>query len=237
MQPLLTKNTLNAYGLADRVSTQERFSDQIRKIAHFFNSPASKFAFRVAVATMSIAVINYLRDTQIFFTQQRLFWAQIMASIAMSPSAGQSLRAFVLRAAGTLIAMVLAYIAYYIVDGKTAGVLVFYFIFLHIGMYILVTRPALAPVGMIAQITLTLILGYELQVRKIGIELATANGQKFYNVWLLGLTRLATVVAGLFVAWIFTIFPYPITEHSQLRKNLGSALYLLANYYSASSSS
>lgn len=39
-------------------------------------------------------------------------------------------------------------------------------------------------------------------------------------------------MAGLFVAWIFTIFPYPITEHARLRRNLGSAFYLLANYYS-----
>jgi hypothetical protein len=132
--------------------------------------------------------------------------------------------------------MVLSYIAYYIVDGKTAGILVFYFLFLHIGMWILITRPPFAPVGMIAQVTVTLILGYELQVRKIGIQEATANGQQYYNVWLLGLTRLATVTAGLFVAWIFTIFPYPITEHSQFRKSLGSALYLLANYYSVSSS-
>lgn len=212
----------------------ERFTDQFRQIAHFFKSPASKFGFRVAVATMSIAVINCLRDTQIFFTQQRLFWAQIMTSIAMSPSAGQSLRAFMLRTFGTIIAMALSYIAYYIVDGKTAGVLVFYFLFLHIGMWILIRWPALAPVGIIAQVTITLILGYELQVRKIGIELATSNGQKYYNVWLLGLTRLATVTAGFFVAWIFTIFPYPITEHSQFRKNFGSALYLLANYYSVS---
>lgn len=155
-----------------------------------------------------------------------------MTSIAMSPTAGQSLRAFILRTIGTVIAMILSYIAYYIVDGQTAGVLVFYFLFLHVGMWIVVTRPSLAPVGMIAQVTLTLILGYELQVRKIGVQQATANGQAYYDVWLLGLVRLATVVAGLFNAFIWTIFPYPITEHSQFRKNLGSALYLLANYYS-----
>lgn len=34
------------------------------------------------------------------------------------------------------------------------------------------------------------------------------------------------------VAFIFTIFPFPITEHSLLRQNVGGALYLLANYYS-----
>ena len=74
--------------------------------------------------------------------------------------------------------------------------------------------------------------GYELQVRKIGVELAESNGQRYYPVYELGPIRLLTVIAGLFVAWVFTVFPYPITEHSQLRRNLGSTLYLLANFYS-----
>lgn len=34
------------------------------------------------------------------------------------------------------------------------------------------------------------------------------------------------------VAFVFTILPFPITEHSLLRQNAGGALYLLANYYS-----
>ena len=34
------------------------------------------------------------------------------------------------------------------------------------------------------------------------------------------------------MAFIWTIFPYPLTDRSYLRKDLGSTLYLLANYYS-----
>lgn len=34
------------------------------------------------------------------------------------------------------------------------------------------------------------------------------------------------------VAFIWTFFPYPITAQSQLRKDLGASLYLLANFYS-----
>lgn len=36
----------------------------------------------------------------------------------------------------------------------------------------------------------------------------------------------------MFVAFIWTFFPYPITARSQLRKDLGVSLYLLANFYS-----
>ncbi|KAI7090836.1 hypothetical protein KC356_g1142 [Hortaea werneckii] len=210
----------------------ERASDMLRVVAHFLASPASNFGARVACATLSIAIVGYLRDTQAFFTTQRLFWAQIMISISMNPSAGQSLRNFVLRILGTLVFMLLSWVAYYIVDGKTAGVLVFYFIFLHLGVYVILKRPEILPVGMIGQITITLILGYELQVRQIGVEIATSNGQAYYPIYILAPIRLATVCGGLFLAWIWTIFPYPITEHSQLRQSLGRSLYLLANYYS-----
>lgn len=34
------------------------------------------------------------------------------------------------------------------------------------------------------------------------------------------------------MAFIWTIFPYPLSDRSWLRKDLGSTLYLLANYYS-----
>ena len=44
--------------------------------------------------------------------------------------------------------------------------------------------------------------------------------------------RLATVVAGCTVAFIWTYFPYPLTAGNTLRRQLGETLYLLGNYYS-----
>ena len=41
------------------------------------------------------------------------------------------------------------------------------------------------------------------------------------------------MAGGCFVAYIWTIFPVPITEGSVLRRDLGISLYLLANYLSA----
>lgn len=210
----------------------ERAGNWLRMIAHFFASSEAHFGFRVAVATMCIAIVNELRETQAIFTTHRFFWAQVMVSIAMSPSAGQSLRTYLLRSLGTLAAMVLSYIAWYIVDGHTAGVLVFFFLFCHGYIWLMVVHPAILPIGQVGQITLVLIIGYELQVNKIGLQQAQSNGQTYYPIYTLAPIRLATVLAGLFVAWVFTIFPYPITEHARLRTNLGSAFYLLANYYS-----
>ena len=54
-----------------------------------------------------------------------------------------------------------------------------------------------------------------------------------HRIYQLAPYRLAAVAGGSFVAFIWTIFPYPISDRSWLRKDLGSTLFLLSNYYSA----
>jgi uncharacterized membrane protein YccC len=210
----------------------EKVGDLIRKIPNFLRSPESAFGFRVACATMSVAIINLLHDTQRFFVAQRLVWAMVMVAISMTPTAGQSISSFFLRVVGTVFSTVCSLVLWYIPDGHTAGVIVLLFVFLAIPMYIPIKKPQFAMLGMISIVTMTLIIGYELEVRKIGEQAATASGQPFYPIYILGPYRLAAVACGLLVAFIWTIFPFPISEHSLLRENLGAVLYLLANYYS-----
>jgi hypothetical protein len=210
----------------------EKFGNLIRGISHFLGSSESAFGFRAACATMSIAIIAFLRDTQTFFVEQRLVWALIMVAISMTPTAGQSVFQFVLRIVGTAIAMIVAWLIWYIPGQNTAGILVFLFIFVAIGFYVPLKRMDLVIAGLISVVTATMIVGYELQVRKIGVIAATATtGQPAYPIYQLGPYRLATVAGGLAVAFFWTIFPYPITEHSALRQKLGGALYLTANLY------
>ena len=63
-------------------------------------------------------------------------------------------------------------------------------------------------------------------------QAATSSGQPYYPTYLLAPYRLACVSGGMLVAFIWTFFPYPLTARSQLRQDLGVALYLLANFYS-----
>jgi hypothetical protein len=70
-----------------------------------------------------------------------------------------------------------------------------------------------------------------LQVRVIGTQAAESNGQPAYPTYILAPYRLATVVCGIVVAFIWTIFPYPISEGSELRKDLATSLYLMCAYY------
>ena len=56
----------------------ERFGNGVRKLSHILKSDEMAFGFRVACATMSIAIIGFLKKTQTFFVAQRLVWAMIM---------------------------------------------------------------------------------------------------------------------------------------------------------------
>ncbi|CAI7659091.1 unnamed protein product [Penicillium glandicola] len=210
----------------------EKFGDKVRVIPGFLRSFESTYGFRVACATMTIAVIGFLNHTQTFFTAQRLVWAMIMVNLSMSPTSGQSIFSFVLRIFGTFLAMVACLLIWYIPGQTTPGIIVFLFIFVSIAFYIPIKMFRFRAVGIISIITTSMIIGYELQVRRLGEAVATSNGQPFYPIYLLAPYRLAVVAGGIAVAFIWTFFPYPISEHSVLRQSLGASLYLLANYYS-----
>ncbi|KAF4553769.1 ER transporter-like protein 2 [Elsinoe fawcettii] len=210
----------------------EVFGDYLRKVPHFLRSKESIFGLRVALGTMCLAVVGYLSNTRSFYIYHRLFWAQTIVSISMTPSAAQSLFGFLLRLFGTFAAMCTSMAAWYIVDGAFAGVIVLYWFFMLWGLFIILKFPKITPVGLIYSITNTLIIAYEIQAVTLGRPRATANGQAYYPAYLLAPYRLAAVSAGLLLAWIWTIFPFPLSEHSELRRDLGSALCLLANYNS-----
>lgn len=63
-------------------------------------------------------------------------------------------------------------------------------------------------------------------------QAAQSSGQPAYPLYVLAPYRLACVAGGMLVAFIWTFFPYPLTARSQLRKDLGASLYLLASFYS-----
>ncbi|KAF2438366.1 hypothetical protein P171DRAFT_423526 [Karstenula rhodostoma CBS 690.94] len=210
----------------------ERFGDFVRSITTVLRSSESAFGFRVACATMSIGIIAYLSDTQLWFTRQRLVWAMLMVALGMTPTSGLSMFNFFWRIFGTLVAMLAAWLVWYIPNQKTPGILVLTYLFISAGHWVPLKRIDLIIPGLISMVTCVMIIGYELQVRKLGEAVATSNGQPFYKIIVLGPYRLACVVAGIAVAFFWTFFPYPITEHSTLRTKLGGSLYLAANLYS-----
>ncbi|KAK1470517.1 hypothetical protein CCUS01_06282 [Colletotrichum cuscutae] len=210
----------------------QHFGNSVRAFSGFVGSGESLFGFRVAIATMTVGIMAFLQSTQTFFTEQRLVWAMIMIAIGMTITAGQSIFGFVCRVGGTCVAVIFSYIIWYIVVERTAGVIVFLWLFIFIEQYFILKYPRFMPVWLITIITQVLIIGYELQVQKIGEKAAAATGQPYYPTYLLAPYRLACVAAGCFIAFIWTIFPAPITDRRWLRRDLSASLYLLANYFS-----
>ena len=84
----------------------EKFGNAVRATSRFMGSPESAFGFRCACATMNIAIIAFLHDTQIWFVRQRLVWAMIMVALSMTPTSGAALFSYLLRIGGTVIAMI-----------------------------------------------------------------------------------------------------------------------------------
>jgi hypothetical protein len=210
----------------------QHFGNGVRAIPRFLGSTESAFGFRVACATLTIGIVAFLKDTRTFFMEQRLVWAMIIIAIGMTMTSGQSIFGFFGRVAGTALAMVTSFVIWYIVNQETSGIIVMLWFFIFLEMYLFLKFPRFIAVWLVMIVTQVLIIGYELQVRKIGIAAASATGQPYYPIYELAPYRLACVAGGSFVAFIWTIFPYPLSDRSWIRKDLGSTLYLLANYYS-----
>lgn len=214
----------------------QRTTNYVRLIPRFLGSAESAFGFRAAVAGMSLGVLAYLRQTSDFFREQRGIWALIMIAISMSPHAGAGVRGLLVRSLGTVFATVASIAIWYMGDQKPAAVLPLSYLFITFCLYFVLKRPRHLITAMICIVTLVLIIGYELQDEKLGTRLLETNGQEYYHVYLLAPYRLAAVLAGLSVAFIWTYFPYPITTRTTLRKNLGDTLFLMARYYSSTHS-
>ncbi|KAJ5101335.1 hypothetical protein NUU61_003557 [Penicillium alfredii] len=210
----------------------EKGSTVLRTISHAIKSEQSIFGFRVAAASFSVGILAFLHQTQDFFIRQRCIWAMIVIVIGMNPTSGQTMFGFIARIAATVISLVLSLVVWYIVDGKTAGVIVFLYIANVFEYYFYVMVPQYFGASIISIVTLNVIVGYELQVRKLGIPLAESNGQPYYPIYLFGPYKLAAVAAGCAISFFWVIFPYPITAKSQLRKLLGRSLFVLARFYS-----
>ncbi|KAI0396932.1 hypothetical protein F5Y17DRAFT_417375 [Xylariaceae sp. FL0594] len=213
-------------------SAWQRAGNMVRVVSRFFSSEESAFGFRCACATLTIGIVAFLERTHAFFQEQRLVWAMIIIAIGMTQTSGQSIFGFFCRTFGTFMALVFTLITWYIVDEKVPGIFVFLYLFQAFTLYFLVKYPQFIPAVLICLITQVLIIGYELQVIKIGVARSEATGQPYYPIYILGPYRLAIVAGGCLVAFIWTIFPSPVTERTWLRRDLAATLYLLANYSS-----
>ena len=201
-----------------------------RAIPRLLRSPHSMYGFRTLCASMSIGIIAYLRETHNFFVRQRVIWALIMAMIAMKTTSGQTSFEFVLRVLATIAGTIGSFIAWYIVDGHPAGVIVFLFIYMAGSFYFGVVKPRYVILGIVSAVTPLISVGYALNVQKLGAAYLAQINTPDYPIYLVASYRLLNVIVGLAVAYIWTLLPYPVTETSLIRQNMGACVFLLARY-------
>ncbi|KAJ5933679.1 hypothetical protein N7454_006008 [Penicillium verhagenii] len=214
-------------------SRWQKFGDRLRKGYHFFGSPESVFGARVAVATMVVSLVAFLRNSQHFYIEQRLIWGSIMIAISMTSTVGSAMYGQSMRLLGTTIGMIMSYIDWYIVDHQPAGVLVFVGITMFLSHYPLIRFPTHPVPPIVEMVTVMLIVGYALQVKKAGLVFSESNEQAYHALYVLSPYRLATVVVGIGIAFLFTYFPSVTTVKTCFRRDISSFLYLLAHYYSS----
>lgn len=106
----------------------ERIGSHLRGLAKLLTSPESKFGARVAMASVTVAILAYIRQTHNWFTEERVIWVMVVIVIGMKAESGASTYGYLARIGGTIVSLVLALIVWYIVVGHTAGVLVFLYI-------------------------------------------------------------------------------------------------------------
>jgi hypothetical protein len=214
----------------------QKATNKLRSISAFLSSEESAYGFRTAVASISLAILAYIRETSQFYLSQRGIWAVIMVSISMGPHVGAGVQGFFTRAAGTVVATVMSIAIWYMADQKPAAILPLSYLYFVVCLYFLLKKPKHLITAALSIVTYVLIIGYEMEDQKIGTRLLEKNRQQYHPIYLLAPYRLITVLAGLGAAFFWTYFPYPITTHSTLRKDLGATLYLLAKYHSSTHS-
>ncbi len=65
-------------------------------------------------------------------------------------------------------------VIWYIVDGKTGGIIPMLWFFIFIEMYFFLKYPRFLVIALLSMVTQVLIIGYELEVRKIGVQVSSS---------------------------------------------------------------
>ncbi|KAJ6785522.1 hypothetical protein PWT90_03813 [Aphanocladium album] len=212
-------------------STMESAGDFIRKISLVLRTDHAAYGLRGACAVMTIAIISFLSSSQDFYFEQRLLWASFAILLSMGRTSGSSTFLLMCRLLGTTASMAASYVIWYIVDQRTAGVLVFLWLWFMVISFLMVRFPALFSIWFVALIAAIVMIGIELQNAKIGTDVVEKSGQTVYAPYIIFPYRLAIVTLGVITGYFWTVFPYPISEHSELRESTAQVLYELSRYY------
>ena len=110
--------------------------------------------------------------------------------------------------------MCTSFVIWYIVDGKTGGVIPMLCFFLFVEFYFLLRFPRCIVIALLSMVTQILVVGYELQVRKVGEKVSVHESCKQYSYLLLVLGRNEQRTAR-----VSDLPPCPLSSCLRFRRN------------------
>jgi len=118
------------------------------------------------------------------------------------------------------------------VDQKSPGVIVLSLVVLAVHFYFFLQDPRRIRTILSSFTTYLLIIGYALEVGKIGVNSIEQSGQQYLPVYQLAPYRILVTFIGVVLAFIFTIFPFPVTSGDILRQDTARQFHLFSSLYS-----
>lgn len=97
-------------------------------LLRFLRSRYALFGLRASLAAFVVAVPAYLEDSVTFYEAYRGVWSTVVIVISLGPTTGASVNALLSQSAGTILGGLVAMAVWYVVDEKTAAVIVFSFV-------------------------------------------------------------------------------------------------------------
>lgn len=214
-----------------------------RNIWHLFGSAfvkfkktvwndVGKFAWRQAASGLIPAVLYLNRHTLRWAYGYKLVWVVIMTTMSTTPRTGDSVQGLVIRVAFTFIGGVLGMVCWYISSGHgkgnpygfavtmaAASVVMAYF-----RMFSTIGGPGARIIGCITVILVTGISFMDNAYPTPGTSLSIG----FEIAWI----RFVTVVVGVTIGFLATIFPHASTTRKAIRMQIAKCLRLLGELHS-----
>lgn len=195
-----------------------------------FDSKVGGFGLRAAIALTAAALPAFFPDSVAVFLRYRLLWIPLTVLLGLQPVLGKALASLLMRIVGTVVGGVLGLLVVEI--GRVPGGMIPVFFVTVVPLFFVVQlNPLLFLPVLLCAITEVLIVGYKLTADTLGLETLASSGQEYLESPALMGYRILMTLAGIVVAFIFSIFPSLPTARSLLREDLAKHFVGSADMY------
>jgi hypothetical protein len=188
------------------------------------------FCLRCAGFVAITSIPQFCRPTALWFYGNRLIWAVVMCAISTAENPGDTVYGYVCKVIYTFIACVVGMVGWYIASGSGDGNHYGYAaVTLAIGFFLSFYRhfsihiTPLPAIVLCASTSLVIATSWQDEQHTV----LTFVGSGFHVAW----ARFVTVIVGISMAFIASVFPRPSTGKSAVRKILGRILRATGNLH------